>query len=216
MHVLKSQFRVAMLAPALLFTQQVSGQPRGIEFKAQLLLQQPGGKTGVKQEEFSKQARPGPDKELHLRVYPDQDCIASVAGFTRDGQLVYGVPEIVHLSANLIKEMPVSKKWTFTGNEQLAEMDLVIADPKSAEFQTYSDLVSKMNRPGLSDEVRQAQAGALREWIDARLRSETTAQNYSVKENPVQVGGVVRGGGLPGPSMLVPPQKTTVVRIRIQ
>lgn len=79
MHVLKSQFRVAMLAPALLFTQQVSGQPRGIEFKAQLLLQQPGGKTGVKQEEFSKQARPGPDKELHLRVYPDQDCIASVA-----------------------------------------------------------------------------------------------------------------------------------------
>src|SRR5277367_3304713 len=109
----------------------------GIEFKAQLLIEWPSGKAGAKQEEFSKQARPGPDKELHLRVFAEQDCVASVAGFTRDGQLVYGAPEIVHLPANLIKVLPVSQKWTFYGSEQLAELDLVIADPKSPEFQTY-------------------------------------------------------------------------------
>jgi len=216
MPVLTGQFRVSMLAVSVMCGQHLCGQQGGIEFKAQLLLQQPGGKAGGKQEEFSKQARPGPEKVLLLRVMADQECLASVAGFTRDGQLVYGVPEIVQLSANVIKAMPVSKKWTFNGTEQLAEMDLVVADPKSFEFRTYSDLVGKMSRPGLSDEVRQAQAGAIREWIDTRLRSGTTAQNYSVKENPVQVGGVVRGDGLPGPSIPVPAQKTTILRIRIQ
>jgi len=118
---------VTMIAP--LFAQQ-----SGTEVKMQMVLQQPGGKAGAKQEDFSKQAKPGPGKELRVFVEANRECIVSFAGFTQDGQLVYGPPETIHLLANVVKELPASKKWTFDGHELLAEIDAVIADPAAADF----------------------------------------------------------------------------------
>jgi hypothetical protein len=181
----------------------------------QWVIRQPGGKTGMKQEEFSRQAKPGPGKELRVFMLANRECEVSFVGFTRDGQLLYGPPETVLLPANIVKELPVSKKWTFDGHEQLAEIDAVIADPAAADYKTYSALVGKMTRTGISTEVSQAQAGALREWIDGELRSKTNAGDYTVKDNPADIGGVIRGD-LHGQVLKVPPQKTSVVRIRMQ
>jgi hypothetical protein len=198
------------LAAAALCAQQ-----SGTEIKMQWALQQPGGKTGVKREEFSKQAKPGPGKELRVFVLANKECTVSFAGFTRDGQLVYGLPETVHLPANIVKELPVSNKWTFDGHEQLAEMDAVIADPAAADFKRYADIIARMSRPGISVEVRQAQAGLLREWLDAEFQSKTTAHDLTVKENPTEIGGLVRGD-FSGQTFMVPARKTSVVRIRIR
>jgi hypothetical protein len=199
-----------LFAAAALWAQQP-----GTEIEMKWVVQQPGGKTGVKREEFSRQAKPGPGKEIRVLMEANRECVVSFAGFTRDGQLVYGSPETVVLPANIVKELPVSKKWTFDGHEQLFEIDAVIAYPAAADYKTYAALVARMNQPGIPAEVWQAQAGALREWIDGHLRSKATAADYSVKENPAQIGGVIRGD-LNGQVMTVPPQKTSVIRIRMQ
>ncbi len=183
--------------------------------KMQWVLQQPGGKAGVKQEEFSRKAKPGPGKELRVLVQANRECTISFAGFTRDGQLLYGSPETVHLPVNIVRDLPTSKKWTFDGYERLAEIDAVIADPNAGDYKAYADLIGKMSQSGISTEVWQAQASALRMWIDGQLQSKTTAQDYTVKENPTEAGGVIRGD-LTGQEFMVPPRKTSVVRIRIQ
>ena len=201
---------LAFLAAAALCAQQ-----SGTEVTMQWVIRQPGGKTGVKQEEFSRQAKPGAGKELRVFMLANRECAVSFAGFTRDGQLVYGPPETILLPANVVKELPISKKWTFDGHEQLAEIDAVISDPSAADYKPYAALVGKMNQPGISTEVSQAQAGALREWIDGQLRSKTTAVDYTVKDNPADIGGVIRGE-LHGQVLNVQPQKTSVVRIRMQ
>jgi hypothetical protein len=197
---------------ALLAATALCAQQSGTEIKMQWVLQQPGGKTGVKREEFSKQAKPGPDKELRVFVMANKECTVSFAAFTRDGLLVYGPPETVRLAANVAKEFPISKKWTFDGHEQLAEFDAVIADSAAADYKQYAGLVDKMSRPGISVEVRQAQTGALREWLNAKLQSKTTAHDLTVKENPAEVGGLVRGE-FKGEALLVPERQTSVVRI---
>ncbi len=199
-----------MLSAAVSYAQQP-----GTELKMQWVVRGPGGKTGSKEEEFSKQAKPGPGRELRVRLIADRDCTVSFTGFTHDGQMLYGPPEIIQLSANVIKDLPASGKWTFEGGEKLGEMDAVIANPASPEYKQYAALVSKM-KPGLPPEVLQAQAGAVREWIDGQLRSKTTAIDYTVKENPGEVGGLFRNGEFKGQSMVLPAQKTSVVRIRIQ
>lgn len=199
---------------ALLAAAALCAQP-GTEVTMQWVVRTPGGKTGMKPEEFSKQAKPGPGKDLRVYMLADRECMVSFAGFTRDGQLVYGSPETVVLPANVVKELPVSKKWTFDGHEQLFEIDAVIADPAAVDFKPFAALVGKMSRPGISTEVWQAQAGALREWIDGELQSKSSAVDYSVKDTPVDIGGIVRGD-LKGQKLMVAPQKTSIVRIRMQ
>ncbi len=205
---------LSFLAAAALCAHLWAQQP-ATEVKMQWALQQPGGKTGVKREEFSRQAKPGPGKELRVFVLANKECTVSFAGFTRDGQLAYGPPETVHLPANIVKELPGPGKWTFDGHEQLAEIDAVMADPAAAEFKRYADLIAKMSQPGISVEVRQAQAGALREWLDTEFQSKTTAHDLTVKENPTEIGGIVRGD-FPGQTFMVPARKLSVVRIRIR
>ncbi len=199
------------LLPAALWAQH-----HATDFKVQLLVQHSGGPTGTVREEFSKQAKPAAGKELRMLVLASRDCYVSVAGFARDGQLVYGVPEVVSLQSNVVKELPRASKWKFEGPEGLSEMDVVVADPDAEDFKSYSDLVSKMNQPGLAADVREAQAGALREWIDDQLQSKTTAQDYTVKQNPQQLGGLLRGADLPGEPITVPPLRISVIRIRIR
>src|ERR1035438_3743147 len=109
-------------------------QAPGTEGEMKWVLPQPGGKTGVKKEEFSRQAKPGPGKELRVLMKANRECAVSFAGFTRDGQLVYDTPETVLLPANVVKELPLSKKWTFDGHEQLFEIDAVIADPAASDY----------------------------------------------------------------------------------
>ena len=202
--------------PLLLLSATVScAQQPGTDIKMQWVVQQPGGKTGTKREEFSKQSKPGPGKELRVLVEANKECTVSFAGFTHDGQLLYGPPETIQLSANKMTELPASKKWSFDGSEKLGEMDAVIADPSSPDYKQYAALVAKM-KPGLPAEVAQAQAAAMRDWIDGRMRLKTSAVDYTVKENPGEIGGVVRGDSSWGQSMTVPAQKTSVVRIRIQ
>jgi len=201
--------------PSLLMAVALCAQQSGAEVKMQWVLQSPGGKAGAKQEEFSKQAKPGPGKELRVFVLANRECMVSFAGFTRDGQLLYGGPETIRLPANIVKELPASKKWTFVGNEQLAEIDAVMADPAAGEYKAYADLVGKMSQAGVPIEVWQAQASALRGWIDAQMQTKSGAQDYTVKENPADIGGVIRGD-LHGQVLMVPPQKISVVRIRIQ
>jgi hypothetical protein len=200
---------LGLLAAAALCAQQA-----GTEVTMQWVIRQPGGKTGSKQEEFSRQAKPGPGKELRVFVMANRECTVSFAGFTRDGQLVYGLPETVRLAANVPKELPVSKKWTFDGHEQLAEIDAVIADTAAADYKRYADLVDKMSRPGISVEVLQAQAGALRGWLNEKLQSNATAHDLTPKENPAEIGGLARGD-LKGEAFLVPERTSSVVRMRI-
>jgi hypothetical protein len=203
---------LALVSAAVLCAQQPD-----IRIQMQWLVQEPGGKTGTLREEFSKQAAPGPRKELRLLVKASRDCTVSIAGFTHDGRLLYGPPETVQLSANgPWKELPATKKWSFEGSEKLGEMDAVIADPSSPDYRQYATLVAKM-KPGLPPEVSQAQASAVRDWIDSRLRSTTTSVDYTVKHDPGQIGGVLRtDDSSVGQTMIVPAQKTSVARIRIQ
>jgi hypothetical protein len=207
--------KIRHLAFVLMGAAALSAQQSGTEIKMQWIVQGPGGKTGMKKEEFSKQSKPGAGKELRVLVKSNKDCTVSFTGFTHDGQLLYGPPETIQLSANVIKELPASKKWTFEGSEKLGEMDAVIADPSSPDYKAYADLVAKM-KPGLPAEVQQAQASAVRTWIDGQLRAKTTSIDYTVKDNPGEIGGVIRGDDdLPVQAMKVP-SKTSVVRIRIQ
>ncbi len=201
--------------PLGLFAAALWAQTPGIEVEMKWVLQQPGGKTGVKREEFSRQAKPGPGRELRVLMKANRECAVSFAGFTRDGQLVYGTPETVLLPANVVKELPLSKKWTFDGHEQLFEIDAVVADPAAGDYKDYAALVGKMNQTGISNDVWMAQAGKLREWIDGELRSKASPVDYSVKENPADIGGVIRGD-LNGQVITVAPQKTSIVRIRMQ
>jgi hypothetical protein len=200
----------AVLAPFALWAQAPD-----TEVEMKWMLVQPGGKTGMKKEEFSRQAKPGPGRELHVLMKANRECEVSFAGFTRDGQLVYGTPDTVLLPANVVKELPLSKKWTFDGHEQLFEIDAVIADPAAGDYKPYATLVGKMNQAGIASDVWMAQAGALRDWIDGKLLSKASAVDYSVKENPADIGGVIRGE-LNGQVLTVAPQKTSVVRIRMQ
>jgi hypothetical protein len=201
----------------LLGAAALCAQQSGTEIKMQWVVQWPGGKTGTMREEFSKQAKPGPGKELRVLVKANRQCIVSFSGFTHDGDLLYGPPEIVRLSKSVAwKELPASKKWSFEGNEKLEEMDAVIADPSSPDYKQYATLVAKM-KPGLPVEVAQAQAAAMRDWIDRQLRSKTAAIDYTVKDAPGQIGALIRDAdSRVGASIIVPAQKTSVVRIRIQ
>ncbi len=57
--------------------------------------------------------------------------------------------------------------------------------------------------------------GALREWIDGKLKSKTTAVDYTVKDNPAEMAGILRGD-LQGQKLMVLPQKISIMRIRMQ
>jgi len=197
---------------AIMIAAALCAQQSGTQVTVQLVIRQPGGKTGMKQEEFSKQARPGPGKELRVWVVANRECDVSFAGFTQDGQLVYDSPETVRLPANVPKEFPASKTWTFEGSEHLAEIDAVIADPAAADYKDYASLVGKMNQPG-TPELHIAQARALRKWIEGELL-QSRATVYSIKETPVDIGGMIRGD-LHGQDVVVPPQKTSIVRMSV-
>src|SRR5579863_6174001 len=96
-----------LLAAAALCAQQ----PQATEITMQWMLRQPDGKGGVKKDELTTKSQPGPGKDLRVFVAADRECVVSFAGFTRDSQLAYGVPEIVTLKANVTKELPASRKW---------------------------------------------------------------------------------------------------------
>jgi hypothetical protein len=95
-----------------------------------------------------------------------------------------------------VKELPISKKWTFDGHEQLFEIDSVIADPAAVDYEPYAALVGKMTGGNLHRSV----AGTGRRL--ARM-------------DPADIGGVIRGD-LQGQKLMVPPQKTLIVRIGMQ
>ena len=206
--------QVFWLLTALFFSNSIaSAQTGAAKIWVQVIVIEPGGKTGVNRLEFSKKTRPAPGKQLKVRVSADGRCTVSAAAFTRDGQLVYGVPEIMQLLENKAEELPHETTWTFDGHEGLEEIDLIVADPGAVDFKDYQDLVKKMAQS--TGDVRKLQTGALRRWIDAHLKSSTTAADYSVKEEPTQVGGMLRGEAAAGQEVAIPAQKSTVVRLRI-
>ncbi len=183
------------------------------EARVQVVVVEPGGKAGSKVTDFSKAAKPGPGKELKVIVTPDAKCIVSVAAFNKDGQLVYGAPETAQ-GSDLTLELPAHRKWTWEGAEGVTEIDVIFAYPEAADFQAFDALVKKMN--GASEEVRSMQAGAVRRWIESKLKSAATAADYSVKDAPTAVGGVMRGNNIErGQKVSIPEKQTTVLRIRV-
>ena len=182
--------------------------------RVQVVILEPGGKAGMRRVEFSKQAKPGPGQELKVLVSADGNCTVSLAAFTKDGQLLYGTPEIVQLQDAKIKELPLNTKWIWDGHEGLEEIDLIVAGPGAADYKAYEELVKKMGQAGISDDVRRFQLRRMREWIDDHLRSSTTATDYSIKEQPTDVGGMLRGD-VTGQEVSVPPKKAAVIRLRI-
>lgn len=190
-----------------------SAQVAPAKIWVQVIVVEPGGKTGSTQQEFSKRAKPGAGKQLKVRVSADRNCTVSAAAFTKDGQLVYGVPEIVQLLDNKAKELPQNLKWTWDGHESLEEIDLIVAGPGADDHKEYQELVKKMGQS--TDDVRSLQTGAMRRWIDAHLKSSTTAADYSVKEEPTQVGGMIRGDAAAGQEVSIPAKKSAVIRLRV-
>jgi hypothetical protein len=182
--------------------------------RVQIVIVEPGGKAGAKKVDFSKQAKPGPGKELKILISSDRKCTISPAAFTKDGQLLYGVPEIVQLPDDKTAELPLNSKWTWDGHEGLEEIDVIVAEPGAADYKPYEELVKKMGQSGISDDVRRLQAGAMRRWIDQRLKSPATAADYSIKNLPTEVGGMVRGEPT-GQEIAVPAKRSTVIRLRI-
>jgi hypothetical protein len=180
----------------------------------QVVVLEPGGKAGLKRVEFSKQAKPGQGKELKVLVSADGNYAVSLVAFSKEGQLVYGVPEIVQLPDGKTKELPLTSKWTWEGHEGLEEIDVIVADPGAGDYKAYEELVKKMGQGGISDDVRRLQAGKMRQWIDEHLRSTTTASGYSIKNQPTEVGGMTRGG-VTGQEISVPAKSSTVIRLRI-
>ena len=189
-------------------------QTAAAKARVQAVILEPGGKTGMRRTEFSKQARPGPGKELKVLVSADGSCALSVTAFTKDGQLLYGTPETVQLQDAKVKELPLNSRWTWDGHEGLEEIDIIAADPGAADYKTYEELVKKMAQGGIGDDVRKMQVRRMRQWVDDHLRSSTTAVDYSIKEQPTEVGGMVRGG-LTGQEVSVPSKKSAVIRLRI-
>ena len=206
--------KVFWLLTALFFSNSIdSAQTGAAKIWVQLIVIEPGGKTGANRLEFSRKTKPAPGKQLKVRVSADGQCTISAAAFTKDGQLVYGVPEIVQLPDNKAEELPRDTTWTFDGHEGLEEIDLIVSDPGAGDFKDYQELIKKMAQS--TGDVRKLQAGALRRWVDAHLKTSTTAADYSVKEEPTQVGGMLRGEAAAGQEVSIPAKKSTVIRLRI-
>jgi hypothetical protein len=187
-------------------------QETAIRIHVQVVVVEPGGKTGIRKLAFSKQSKPGQGKELKLLVSADRTCAVSAAAFTNDGRLAYGVPASVDVDAET-KELPLGDKWRWDGHEHLAEIDVIAADPIAADYAPYKELVTKMERGESTDAIRRLQVGEMRRWIDAHLKSPTTGWNYSIKEQPAEVAGSVRGEPV-GQEVSIPARGSKVIRLR--
>jgi hypothetical protein len=186
--------------------------------RVRVVVVEPGGKSGSKMLSFSNESRPGPGKEIRVFVDAIDHCTISVVAFSADGQLVYGMPENIDATPSKTIDLPRGRKWTWTGAERLAEIDIVVAGRASSDYKAYSDLLGKMQQ-AQTDELRRLQAGALHRWLDARLKSASTAADYKLMQRSIPVAGLTRQDGPlePGLGHELPIAEhiCTVLRLRI-
>jgi hypothetical protein len=172
------------------------------------------GKPAARQVAFSSAVKPGPGKEISVRTWSDGPCRVSVAAFGRDGRLLFP-PAITELTGSEIRELPAGHRWRWE-NGDMGEIDIVVLPPESQDLRDYNDLLGKMSREGLSADVKKMQEGALRRWVDQRLKTETSEADYAVKPQPTAVGGMVRGEeAQDAQQVTVNPTKAKIVRLRI-
>jgi len=182
----------------------------------QLTIVQPGLKGGIRQTEFSKQARPGPHRELKLLMAAEIQAAAVALPFNREGRLAYeSAPEIAHLAMNSKQEIPAEGKWTFEGPENLAEIDVVLAGPDTPDFEELAKLIHTMKLSPAASPLHRQQLGALHRWLDAHSQRSSTAADYTVKAAPAEIAGMVRGD-VAGQAVPLSPNSCAVVRIRIE
>lgn len=180
----------------------------------ELVLVEPGGKAGVRRVSISRQASPGPGKELRVLIAGAPDATVSVAAFNRKGELV-SVPEIAGLpSAGQTRELPERDKWQWDAADKISDIYVILAGAGAADFAAYKEQVSKMG--GGSAELRKMQGNAVLRWIEAHLKSPTGAADYSMKPEPTPMGGLIRGTDGFGAPVTVPDGRSVVMRIRLQ
>jgi len=213
--------RIPMIFAALSMLPLVATPPAHAQNKidAEVLftVSQPAARGLSKKFSFSKQAKPGPGQDLKLWVTASADCRAVAVAFTRDGKLAYaGPPEKIALVHNALKEFPPQGKWTWEGNENLAEIDLIIAADSSPDYKDLSDLIDAMHDPKVKEAARPMQVGSLRRWIDAHSQNKSSIADYGVKPLPTEVGGMLRGGELGGQKVSLPANGYTVIRLKLE
>jgi hypothetical protein len=111
--------------------------------------------------------------------------------------------------------VPPTGKWAWEGSEDLAEIYVVVAPPDAPALIDLSRLLSAIRGPAGSAPLRQRQVAALRHWIDAHTQVKTTSADYSIKSEPVEIGGIVRGP-IPGEPVALLPKTCSIMRIALK
>jgi hypothetical protein len=163
-----------------------------------LVVSEPGARGVTKQIEFSKEAKPGPGKELSAWIQSSRPCRAVVVAFDRNGRVAYNdLPSLHTIREHSSNQLPPEGgvKWAWQGPEQLAELDLVLISGDPPDTHALMDLMRAMHDAPNSDALRKRQDTELRHWLDARTKGQSSVSDYSVKPTPEVIGGMMRGEG---------------------
>jgi hypothetical protein len=187
-----------------------------------LVVSEPGSRGVTKQIEFSKQAKPGPGKELSAWVESSGPCRAVVVAFDRDGRVAYkDLPALNSIREHSNNQLPVEggSKWTWDRPERLAEVDIVLISGDPPDTRELMNLMRAMHDTQSSDALRKRQDMELKHWLDARTQQQSSVSDYSIKPTPEVIGGMMRGEGCDwcksAQKVSIPANGFSIVRIHL-
>lgn len=169
----------------------VSPDPNN-EVHIALTVLQPASLGRIRTSALAKTSVPKPGESLQVRVAATKPCHAIVVGFNAAHQIAWpDQPALVMLAAGDQRLIPESG-WKWESADVVDELDILVVDNQAPALPDLTRLIEAMRAPA-APAVRTRQTAELRRMMDALTQRDTSNAQYTLKTDPVLLGGLLRG-----------------------
>jgi hypothetical protein len=180
-----------LIATVALTRAFAADQPSDIHIALTVL--QPGSMGKLHASQLARSSVAGAGERLQVRIAVAKPCHGIVVGFDAAGKVAWpDQPAVAALEANDQRLIPADGGWKWEDSDAVRELDILIVDNRSAALPALAQLTQAMQAPS-APAVRVRQIAELRRMIDALTPRSTTGVEYSLKTDPVPLGGLLRG-----------------------
>ena len=158
-----------------------------------LTVLQPGSLGRMTVSQLAKTSLPKKGESLQVRIAVATACHAIIVAFDGSGQIGYpDQPVAAALQPGDQKQIPSGGQWKWETPDAVSELEVLIVDDRAPALPGLSQLIEAMHTQAVPA-VRARQVGELRRMMDSLTQRNTASAEYSLKTDPVALGGVLRG-----------------------
>jgi hypothetical protein len=209
-------YGLCVFTTVFLCAASASDGPRLVQVAVAVL--EPGSLGRMKATELAKSSVPRAGNRLQVRVAATEACHAVVVAFDAAGQVAYpDQPVTIALEANTQQQIPSAGGWKWEDPQAIRELDILLVDNRSPALSGLIQMAQAMHEQA-APTVRTLQVKELRRMIDSLTQRDAASAEYSLKSEPVPLGGLLRGNTCDwckdAQTISVPPSGSYLVRQR--